>query len=551
MAEVKTANDDTPREPSVGTRIARASASVAVAHTLFKLLGLAQIVVIGRVFSTETYEVVYAFAFEGCILSLFLLGEEVIGPSFLPVFMAEKDTRGEGSAWSLANTVLTLQFLVLLATTLALMFFGDGAVRLLTGWTEASSPERYALARESVVLLAPALVFLSLGTTTYMLLNGYKRFFLAALGDSSWKLSVLACVAIGAGLFGFSYRALVVGLLLGSVAKVLTHVVGLLPKLRHVRPSFNLRHPALRQMLYLALPLVAGIVFARGRDVFNNVTVLSYLDTEGLIKANAFGRKIYASLGWLVPYAVSIAIFPFLCELVDRKDQARIGEILTGAGRRMLAVFIPFSAVCAVLAGPLAAFLFQGGAFTAEDAYRTAAAISCYILALPGYALEYLMTQTYYAHRRMIAVTVMGIAFSMMSVAISYVGVVVFEVHGLAAVCVVALGYALSRTLKSVALVAVLKRQIPMFPRGETLSFLLRVAGMTAIMAAVTAIVAYAVDSLSGELASTSYHLTSLMKLVAGGMAATASFWVSGRVLRVDEPRQMVAWAVSQVRKRV
>jgi hypothetical protein len=38
--------------------------------------------------------------------------------------------------------------------------------------------------------LGPAVIGLSLGSTTYVLLNGYKRFFLAAFGDAVWKFAV-------------------------------------------------------------------------------------------------------------------------------------------------------------------------------------------------------------------------------------------------------------------------------------------------------------------------------------------------------------------------
>jgi peptidoglycan biosynthesis protein MviN/MurJ (putative lipid II flippase) len=44
----------------------------------------------GHYLPQATFDVVYAFAFENCIFMLFLIGEEVLGPAFLPVFMRER-----------------------------------------------------------------------------------------------------------------------------------------------------------------------------------------------------------------------------------------------------------------------------------------------------------------------------------------------------------------------------------------------------------------------------------------------------------------------------
>ena len=58
--------------------------------------------------------------------------------------------------------------------------FPDRVIGLLTAWDATGAASKVSLARTALVWLAPALIGLSLGSTTYMLLNGYKRFFLAA-----------------------------------------------------------------------------------------------------------------------------------------------------------------------------------------------------------------------------------------------------------------------------------------------------------------------------------------------------------------------------------
>lgn len=532
---------------SIGDRIVRAGIVVGFAHLLFKLAGLIQVMAMARYVDPGTYEVIYTVAFEVCVFTFFLVGEEVIGPAFLPVFMRELDTRSEKAAWHFANTVLTIHFLVLGVCVAAMMLFPGMFVKLWTAWNMQNSPERFLLATRSLRWLAPSLLCLSLGSTTYMLLNGYKRFFLAALGDASWKFCVFGCVLLGMGWLGVDHRALIVGLVIGSVAKLATHLIGLGRELRMVRVAFAWRSPAVKAMLLLMMPLIAGILVAKVRDNFNNVSVLSHLATEGLMQANSLGRKLYQPIGWLVPYALSIAMFPFFCELVDRNDHEQIGAIMTNSGRMLLSVFIPLAMVCAVLSRPITALLFHGGKFGPQNVAWTSVSMACYTLVLPATALEYLLMQAFFANRRMVSVTVVGIVFSFLSMGISYLAVVTFGLSGGVALAAVAGGFSFSRALKSTALIVLLRRFTPCFPVSATAGFLLRsllVGGLSAggALLARRGFEAYVSDSL--------HRVALLGQLATAGAGAAIGFVIGVMVLRVHEPRDMLSWALRKLHDR-
>ena len=537
---------ETTTSRSVGRKVIRAGIAVGLAHVLFKVAGLLQAVGLAQLLPTRLYETVYVVGFEGCIFTLFLIGEEVIGPTFLPLFMGEKDKQGDAAAWSFTNSVLSIQLLILAGVTLLLMLAPGLAISRLTHWTPENAPEQFALARSSLATMAPALIFLSMGSTTYMILNGYKRFFLAAFGDAAWKLVVLASVVIGIGVFGSDIRALIYGIVGGSVAKLATHVFGLRGHVKKLRWSWNWRSPALKRMLVLMLPLIVGIIVAKWRDIFNNVTVLSALE-EGLLRANSLGRKPYVTLGWLVPYSISIAMFPFLCELVDKGDRKGFGDLLSQSGRMVLSVFIPFSLFFATLSQPLAYFLFHQAGTGDQASTWIAVSMACYMLVFPAYALEYLLMQAFFAHRRMISVTVVGIAFSFVSIAISYVGVVKFELSGSWALAAVALGFTISRVLKSLVLVLLLRRSVDIFPPRETARFLLK-ALATSLPAAITC---WLVSRTVGQhVPLGSPRLVSLAQLAAGGTVGLLTAVVVAYLVRLREPFEMARWALDAVARK-
>ncbi len=463
---------------TVGQRIINAGIVVAFAHVCLKLISPLQYILVGQLCDEVTRDL-FVFGFQGLLWMLFLIGEEALGPPFLPVFTQEQREKGEGEAWTFANTILSVQFMLIAAAVCFLAFFPELVVAVITKWDEpGANPVYMRLAPRYVQYMVFGLFGLSLGSTTYMLLNGYKRFFLAAFGDALFKLAVVAALVI-AWVYQFPVTAqngvLVFGAaaIIGSLLKLAVHLFGLRDKIRNLRPQFQMRKPSTRQFGVLVAPLIIGIVFAKFRDTYNNMLVLSMLE-EGVMSAAAFGRKIYQTLSFLGPYAVSIAMLPFFCEMVTRRDKGEFGRMVTQSSRLVLLMCVPLAAVFIALSMPVSQVLFQGGEYSFESAQQAAVANACYTLVLPFAALECIFMQTYFANRRMVLVTVLGIAYSSLSVILSYLFVVRLEWEGLAAVAAVSLAFTVSRIGKTITLGAVLRGMLPCFPARETFSYLVR-----------------------------------------------------------------------------
>lgn len=535
---------------SLRKRIFRAGLAVGAAHLLFKFAGLIQAQAMGRCLEKGTFDVVYAFAFENCIFSLFLIGEEVIGPAFLPVFMREcgDGPEGDKKAWSFAGAFFTLQLTVLLAVVAALVFFPELPVRLLTKWSPDNKPEAFLLAAQSVRHLAPALIGLSLGSTTYVILNSYKRFFLAAFGDAVWKLSVVAALMLFAAKAADAASVLIWGLVAGSVLKFLSHLWGLRDKLRNFRPSFKWNSPALRSMALLALPLLAGIIFAKFRDIFNNVYVLTALDADGLMQANSMGRKLQSVLHWIIPYTLSIAVFPFFCEMADKGDREGLGEFITRSGRQLLAIFVPFAALTAVISVPLTEIVFGGGNFDAVSVRRTALSMSCYNFVLPAAAIEAIIMQAFFAAKRTLAVSVAGIVFSSVSILISLIGLHYFRDNGFVLLGIIAGGFAISRWMKTASLIVLFRKSAPAFPFRPTLLFLAKLILASALADAAGYAVTAPVTALTAKFLHVG-KLAALAQIALCGGCGLVVLLAAYKLVGITEPFDLVKAAISARKK--
>jgi putative peptidoglycan lipid II flippase len=472
-------------ESNTGARILRASAVILLAHLIFKLLGLVQTRLIGQ-FCDEITRDLFSFGFDIVLGTFFFIGEESLGPALLPVFMREKAEHGEESAWRFAGTLMSFQSVIILLAVAAVGFFPEHIVGLLTYWdAKTANPVYMQLAPLYARYMILGLFGLSLGSTTYMLLNGYKRFFLAALGDAAVKAGIIAALAAGVIFYGDlsggkALHVLAAGAVLGSILKLLTHMVGLRKEARLFRPGLDWRNPAFRRFLLLVTPLLAGILFAKFRDIFNQAKILTYVQEEGLLAANIWGRKIYQAIASIIPYAVSLAMLPFFCEMVDRGKKDELGSMVTVSSRLIVLLCAPVAALVVALSMPLAQLFYQIGKCSYLHCELIATANACYTLALPFCALECILMQAFFSNRKMLSVTVIGVVFSTLSMAICYVGVVALGWRGADALATVALAFTVSRALKVATLIGVMRRFLPCFPLRETILFGFRITLVSA-----------------------------------------------------------------------
>ena len=516
------------------SRFLRAGAAVGAALLVFKFAGLLQSIAVGRYLPKAAGDI-YVFAFENCVFALFLLGDGIIGPALMPVFMREASSGpdGERRAWKNASAFLTWQFLVLAVLVALLAAFPAFFVSLLTSWTPESNPDKFALAASTVRRLAPSLLGLSLGSTTYTLLNARKRFFTAALGDAAWKFTAIVALLLFAHGSADPASVLISGLVAGSVAKLALHFAGLGRDAMRLRPTLRFEGGFPRAFAVLAWPLAMGVVFALVRDNLNNVYFPSLL-TDGMMQANSWGSKLEKVLVVLIPTTLSIAAFPFMCEMAAEKGA--IGSFASSISRQMLALFMPLTAFVAVAALPITALVFQGGAFDHASVHRTALSMSLYTLALPAVAVETILMKAFFASRRTLPVALLGMAFSTLSVVLSWLGSRHFADREMLVLASIAGGFVLSRWLKTTALCAIFRRSERSFGGWPFALFVAKLA----VASVVAALAAREVLMLVPAISPLASKGAILVRLVEAGCAAAAALAISFAVLRIREPLELL-----------
>ncbi len=552
--------DTATQGPVVGSRIVRAALVVTFANILVKALGLVRNQVMGAYFGTSDGTVDCFLAAYWVVTSIFYVGEECIGPAMLPIFMARRDKDGPAPAWRLVSTIFNLQFIALLPVAVCLSVFSAEVMQAAVGWggEAAKVAERNMLGQASEFLfwMAPAIFGLSLATVTFITLNAHKKFFWAAFGEGSLRALAIGSIVAFSSQSLLGKWALPAGVLAGSVAKILTHIPGLWSEIRrHYRLKIDLGNPDFKRFLILIAPLLAGSIFAKGRDLFNNVYVISKAnDLAGGITLNFFGRNLIETANFLVPYALSVGMFPYLCELADRGETRGIGNLLQSSSRFMVFLFLPVAAVMVVASRPMTDFLFTFGKLSSQSAGLIGVATACYALAMPFYGVERVMMKGYLCNRRTLAPIVIGVITSTLSMIACWLLIVQLGWKDARVLLVVPLATVGARALKVMILTVWLRRSIPMFSLGPTVDFMAKVLLLTAICG----LAAYgghtAIQAMLPKLdqvVGLKRKLLLVADLGAIGAGATTAFLSAAWLLRMEEFKQALDWARPRVARLV
>jgi putative peptidoglycan lipid II flippase len=387
--------------------MARAALLLALGNVVSRLLGLIRETVIANLFGATG--LVSAFRVAQIIPTMVydLLIGGMISSALVPIF-SEQAEQDRPALWHLASLVLSLTVVVVGLVVLLLELVTPQLAFLLAGGFD---PALLALTARLMRLTTPAVFFLSLSGIITGLLYALKRFAFPAFTAAIFNATIVAVALIGVWQFGWGIEALALGLLLGAILQV-----GLqLPALAGVRLRFvlDLRHPALRRIGKLYLPVIFGLVISQVAIALDRN--LASRTGEQSIAWMQFATTIIQFPLGLVSAAISLAILPTLSRLATSPE--RLDEFmrtLANGLRLVLILIIPATIALFILAEPIIALLFEHGDFTAADTRQTVLALRFYLPGLTFAAIDQPLIFAYYARQNTLTpalIGLLGVAF--------------------------------------------------------------------------------------------------------------------------------------------
>lgn len=405
---------ETPTQPaskaqaSAGRGIAVAAAIVSLGNIASRILGLIRdnrnAYFFGASGSMSAFEA--ASLVPKNIYELLVGG--MVSAALVPIF-SEYAAKDKEEMWHLVSVLLSLMVVVLGGFLLLVEVAAPLLPHLLVGGFDL---ELQALTTTLIRIISPAVIFFGISGILTAVLYAQQVFTYPAVGAAVFNLGGILGAQLLARRIGVA--SLTLGIVLGAFLQMAVQFPGL--KQSKLRFSLDLRHPALRRILILYVPVVVSLVVSQIGIVIDR-NLASRVGEQAIAWMADATRLREFPLG-LVSTAVSMAVLPALSRLDLRGSGRPQFKATLGLGLRMvLVLIIPAVVGLVVLAVPIVGLIFQHGQFTAFDTSQTARALFFYLLGTPFAAIDLLLVFAFYAQKDTLTPVIVGIVCVLIYVA--------------------------------------------------------------------------------------------------------------------------------------
>lgn len=435
MAEVRYAGEVSAQPVASAThrRLIASAGIIAVGQLLSSILGFVRAEVL-NVFFFGVASGAFVIALRPIQQISDLVVQGSVSGALIPTFVDYSADARREDLRRVYSTIANLVLVVMTLSVVAVFFAAPSFVPILAGKSTFGA-QGQQLAVMLVRIIALSLYGLGLYAVTSGLLYALKEVVYPAFATAMYHIGIIVC-----GLAALGLAAHQLGLSLGDVTRAgsasassdTAHLLGahglaigaavgafgefliLIPGLRrvrvHWRPVLDLRHPGVRQILRLYVPLVAGLLLSIAQQV---VDVYLWGNSPGGAPENATalqtGTQLVQFPIGLVAAAFSFAVLPLLAAAATRDDLPDFKRTLAVGFRLGLLLMVPAMVGLIALRVPILALLFQHGECGTGCTVRNALAVQNYAIQLPFVAMDQLLIAAFYARKNTIVPTVVGI----------------------------------------------------------------------------------------------------------------------------------------------
>jgi putative peptidoglycan lipid II flippase len=444
-----------------------------------RLLGLIREMLIARQFGLTPLVSAYTVSFNLPDLLYFFLSSGALSGAFIPVFTERLHTGREREAWEIFSITACFMGLVLGCAILLSEIFTAPLVGSLAapGYARKEHKDLFNLIVYLTRIILPCQLFFFLGGLMMGTLESRQDFRARAAGPVIYNLGIIFGVVVLSK--WLSIAGLAWGAMLGAFAGNIGYTFYCLRRVGYqFYPSLNLRHPGVKKVAALALPVILGLSLPQ-IDVIVNRWFATFVSGVAPAALNYANRLMQVPLG-IFAQAAGTAILPTLSAYAARSalDDLRAG--VSFGLRVILAVNIPVSIFMALMADPTVRTVYMSGEFTASKVGATASALTWYSVGIFAWAGQAIVARGFFAMQDTITPVVLGSLVTIVFVPLNYFLMQVMGHSGLA------LATSIAATIHLLALIYFLRRRLHGIEGGRILLSLVKISvGSTVMTAAV------------------------------------------------------------------
>ncbi len=509
-----------------GGRIARSTAFFSAATAASRVVGLGREVVAAGYYGISGPMSAFTIAFQVPNLIRALFADAALQPAFVPVFTELLGKKQYKEAFRLASTLLLLVTMVLGAIT---AFFVIAAPLVMPIFAPGFEGQILDLTITLSQVLFPILIMLGLSGVVVGILNSYDRFGAFAISPLFWNLTIIVVLVVLEPMFHGQDKiyAYAIGILVGTLVQLLIPTWDLRHTPYRFSFSFDWRHPGVRRVLLLMLPVTISLGLINFNQLINSF--FGSLVSEQAPAAIDKAFRIYQLPQGIFSVAIATVLFPTLARFANAGEIGNLRATMANGMRQILFVLIPAAAAILALSDPMIRLVYQRGAFNPAETAVVATALFWFAFSLPTNGLYLLQTRTFFSLQRPWQATALASVDLVISAVAALALYKPFGVGGIVA------GTGIGTSAAVVAQAIILRREFGGLELGRLFSTAARITIAAAALAGVGWLVWDVLDQALGRgLAA------QIVSLGSGLTAGLLVYLGVAKLLRVAELEQIV-----------
>jgi putative peptidoglycan lipid II flippase len=527
-AEAFNPGEELSGDPAPGRqagRIARSTAFFSIATAASRVAGLGREVVAAGFYGISGTMSAFTIAFQVPNLVRALFADAALQPAFVPVFTELIGKKQYKDAFRLASTLLLLVTMVLGVITALFVLLAPVIMPLfIPDFSQSVIDLTVTLSQ----ILFPILILLGLSGVVVGILNSYDRFGAFAISPLFWNLTIIVVLVAIEPLFHGQDRiyAYAIGILVGTLVQLLIPAWDL----RHTpfRFTFSLdwRHPGVRRVLLLMLPVTISLGLINFNALINSF--FGALISEEAPAAIDKAFRLYQLPQGIFSVAVATVLFPALARFANAGEVDNLRVTLANGMRQILFVLVPAAAAILVLSEPMIRLVYQRGEFGPGETALVSTALFWFAFSLPTNGLYLLQTRTFFSIQRPWRATTVAVIDLVVSALAALALYKPFGVGGIVA------GTGIGTSAAVVAQAVILRRELGGLELGRLFSTASRITIASAALAGVSWLVWDLLDEALGR------GLVGQIVSLGAGLAVGGLVYVAvAKLLRVAELEQI------------
>ncbi|HET7121882.1 MAG TPA: murein biosynthesis integral membrane protein MurJ [Solirubrobacterales bacterium] len=378
-------------------RIARSTAFFSVATAASRVVGLLREVVAAGFYGVKGPMSAFTVAFQVPNLIRALFADAALQPAFVPVFTELLGKKAYKEAFRLASTMLLLATMVLGAITALFVLLAPVIMPLFAPGFEGETLDLTVTLSQ---VLFPILVMLGVSGVVVGILNSYDRFGAFAISPLFWNLTIIVVLVVLEPRFHGQDRiyAYAIAILIGTLVQLLIPAWDLRNTPFHFTLSFDWRHPGVRRVLLLMLPVTISLGLINFNMLINSF--FGSLVSEEAPAAIDKAFRIYQLPQGIFSVAIATVLFPTLARFANAGEIDNLRATMANGMRQILFVLVPAAAAILALSEPMIRLVYQRGEFGAAETTVVATALFWFAFSLPTNGLYLLQTRTFFSLQR-------------------------------------------------------------------------------------------------------------------------------------------------------